>query len=88
MIRGRLRGRRLLGLRFLGDLPRKLLVELEALLEDRILLKLLLDRGEELETGELQQLDGLLQLRRHHQLLGQPELLSERDRHFRQTRMP
>jgi hypothetical protein len=87
VIRGHLRRRGLLGLGLLGDLPRELLVELEALLEHRILLELLLDRGEEFETRELQQLDGLLQLRRHHQLLGQPELLSECDRHFRRIRI-
>ena len=41
------------------------------LLEDRVLLQLLLDEVDELEPRELQQLDRLLQLRRHHQLLGQ-----------------
>ena len=51
------------------------------LLEDRILLQLLLDQVDQLEPGQLQQLDRLLQLRRHHQLLAEPELLFEFDRH-------
>ena len=37
--------------------------------EQRVLLDLLLDEGGELEMRHLQQLDRLLQLRRHHQLL-------------------
>ena len=37
--------------------------------EERITLKLLLDVSGEIEVRELQQLDRLLQLRRHHQML-------------------
>ncbi len=43
-------------------------------LEQRILLDLALDIGRELEIRQLQQLDRLLQLRRHHQRLGLPKI--------------
>ena len=43
--------------------------------QHRILFELLLDEGIELQVGELQQLDRLLQLRRHHQGLGGTKLL-------------
>ena len=39
-------------------------------LQQRIALELALHIGGQIETGELQQLDGLHQLRRHHQRLG------------------
>ena len=38
-------------------------------LEERVLLELALDVGRQLEIAQLQQLDRLLQLRRHHQSL-------------------
>ena len=50
---------------------RRLVVALEGLLEHRILLELLLDEPHELQARQLEQLDRLLQLGRHHQLLGQ-----------------
>ena len=43
-------------------------------LEQRIAFQLLLDISREIETRELQQLDGLHQLRRHHQRLALAEL--------------
>ena len=43
-------------------------------LEQRIALELRLDEGVELEVGQLQQPNRLLQLRRHHQLLALPQL--------------
>jgi len=49
--------------------------------EDRIFLKFLLHEVHELELIQLQQLDRLLQLRRHHQLLRQSKLLSQFERH-------
>jgi hypothetical protein len=49
--------------------------------EDRVLLHLLLDEAHQVQLGQLEQLDRLLQLRRHHQLLGEFELLLEFDRH-------
>ncbi len=45
-------------------------------IKQRISLELLLDIGGELEIGELQQLDGLLQLGRHHQGLPLAKLKS------------
>ncbi len=42
---------------------------LGAAVEQRVLLELGLDIGDQIEIGELQQLDGLHQLRRHHQRL-------------------
>ena len=73
-------------LHVLADLGGELLLDLAGLLEDRVLGELLLDDVDELEPRELQQLDRLLQLRRHHQLLGQLELLLELDRHSSSTR--
>ena len=43
-------------------------------LQQRIALELLLDEGRQIEIGQLQQLDRLHQLRRHHQRLGLAEL--------------
>ena len=43
-----------------------------ARVEQRVLLELLGDKGLDLEIGQRQQLDRLLQLRRHHQRLGLP----------------
>ena len=50
-------------------------------LEERILHELLLDVGGELEVRHLQQLDRLLQLRRHHQRLGLPKIEARGDCH-------
>jgi len=64
------------GVGILGDGGlRALLVEL-VLLEQRILQEFLLHGLHQLQPGQLQQLDGLLQLGRHHQLLRKLELLS------------
>ncbi len=43
-------------------------------LKQGIALKLRVHEGAELEAGHLQQLDRLLELRRHHQLLALPKL--------------
>ena len=64
---------------------RRLLVAADAL-EQRILLEFGFDIGGKIETGELQQLDGLQQLRRHHQRLALAELESLRQRHQRVSR--
>ena len=60
-----------IGLRLVGRLGagRRLFT-----LEQRIALELGVDEFREFEVGELQQPDGLLQLRRHHQLLALPQL--------------
>ena len=50
---------------------------LGVLLEHRVLLELLMHHVDELEAGQLQQLDRLLELWRHHQLLRQLQLLPE-----------
>ena len=42
--------------------------------EQGVLFELLFDKGRELDIGQLQQLDRLLQLRRHHQRLALPDL--------------
>ena len=42
--------------------------------QQRVALQLLLDEGGNFQVGELQQLDGLTQLGRHHQRLRLPEL--------------
>ena len=55
---------------------------LEALLEHRVLLELLLDQVDQLHARQLQQLDRLLELRRHHQLLRELQLLLEPECHF------
>ena len=44
--------------------------------EQGIALKFGFDIGDQVEIGELQQLDGLHQLRRHHQRLALPKLKS------------
>ena len=49
--------------------------------QQRVTLKLGIDIGDEVEVGELQQLDGLHQLRRHHQRLALADLKSLRKRH-------
>ena len=54
--------------------PRRRLVVALVALEQRVALELGLDIGDEVEIGELQQLDGLHQLRRHHQRLALAEL--------------
>ena len=43
-------------------------------LQQRIALQFFLDKGRQIEIGQLQQLDGLHQLRGHHQRLGLAEL--------------
>ena len=43
-------------------------------LEQRVALQLLVDEGLQFHVGHLQQLDGLLQLRRHHQGLALAEV--------------
>jgi hypothetical protein len=43
--------------------------------QDRVGVELLADLVDQLQARELQQADGLLQLRRHHELLAHPELL-------------
>ena len=53
----------------------------QGLLEHGVLLDLRLQGLGQLEAAELQQLDRLAQLRRHHQLLGQLQVLSEFKRH-------
>ena len=52
----------------------------ERLFQDRILDKLLLDAGLELEPRQLEQLDRLLQLGSHDELLAQPEIEFELER--------
>ena len=50
-------------------------------LQQRIALELAFHIGRQVEIGELQQLDGLHQLRRHHERLALPEFESLRKRH-------
>ena len=50
-------------------------------LEQRILFELPFDIGGQIQVGELQQLDGLHQLRRHHERLALPHLQSLRQCH-------
>ena len=45
------------------------------------MLELVLHIGREVEIGELQQLDGLHQLRRHHQRVALPDFESLGERH-------
>ena len=59
----------LVGRRALGGGIRALVT-----LQQRVALQLLLDKGGSFQVGELQQLDGLTQLRRHDQGLRLPEL--------------
>src|SRR5262249_38617056 len=76
------RGLRLLRLPFLGavlavdggDLGLALDLLVDLLLEHRVLGELLVDERLELGTRYLEDLDRLPQLRRHHQLLGEPLL--------------
>ena len=62
-------------LSLLGDALRGILgfaaiLSVGGLIQDRILQHLLIDQIVELHTAQLQKLDGLLQLGRHHQLQG------------------
>ena len=50
-------------------------------LEQRVAFEFALDIGRQIQAGELQQLDGLHQLRRHHQRLALAEFESLRQRH-------
>ncbi|MFO7564359.1 MAG: hypothetical protein R6X02_17055 [Enhygromyxa sp.] len=50
--------------------------DLLALLEQRVLEQLVADQVLEFDAGQLQEFDGLLQLRGHHELLGHPQLLA------------
>ena len=54
-------------------------------LEQRIALELFLDERDEIEIGQLQQLDRLHQLRRHHQRLRLPKLEALCQRHGART---
>ena len=72
---------RTIALRDRGSDVGGLAVALAAALEQRIALQLGLDIAGEIEIGQLQQLDGLHQLRRHHQRLALPELESLGKRH-------
>ena len=58
-------------------------VRLLLALEQRVLLELALDIGRQLEVRELQQLDRLLQLRRHHQALALTQIEAEGQCHGR-----
>ena len=69
--------RRLLACRCLRDALGRRVVALE----QRVLLDLALDERRQLEIGKLQQLDRLLQLRRHDERLGLPEIEPLRERH-------
>ena len=60
-----------LGRRFARD---RRLGAVAGALQQRIALQFLLDKGRQIEIGQLQQLDRLHQLRRHHQRLGLAEL--------------
>ena len=72
-------GRLVGGLRAV-DAGRRLAVGVAGL-EQRVALELGVDIGDQVEIGELQQLDGLHQLRRHHQRLALPDLESLGQRH-------
>ena len=71
-------GRRFCRLRLSG--PRR--VALRHALQQRIALELAVDIGNEIQVRELQQLDGLHQLRRHHERLALPDFKSLRQRHW------
>ena len=58
-----------------------------AVVEQRIALEFRVDIGRQVEIGELQQLDGLHQLRRHYQRLGLADLQSLGERHFGAARL-
>src|SRR5262249_59078152 len=57
-----------------GDIPRS--VEFASSLEERIAFELPFDICGKIEVGELQQLDGLHQLRRHYEGMALPKLES------------
>jgi hypothetical protein len=75
----RLRGLEVLRLqrRFAGRLLREISLDLVWLLEERVLVHLLAHLLQQLHPGELQQLDRLLQLGSHHQLLRELQVLLE-----------
>ena len=77
---GFLRRRRLAGGLRLARLAR-LARALAGALQQRIALEFAFHIGRQIEIGELQQLDGLHQLRRHHERLALPEFESLRERH-------
>src|SRR3546814_4539469 len=52
-----------------------------AALQQGIALELLLDIGHQFQVGELQQLDSLLQLRRHNERLAMPEFKTGTESH-------
>jgi hypothetical protein len=52
-------------------------------LEQRIALEFALNISGQIEVGELQQLDGLHQLRRHHERMALPDFESLGERHWR-----
>ena len=60
-----------------GRLVREIAVHLVGRLEERVRLHLLADLLDELHARQLEQLDRLLQLGRHHQLLRHPQALFE-----------
>ena len=65
------------GCRLLGRLGRAAVaVVFAGALEQRIALELPLDIGGQIQVRELQQLDGLHQLRRHHERLALPDFES------------
>ncbi len=74
-------GRFILALGAIGGGDRRLAFGSVVAVEQRIALQFGLDIGDEVEIGELQQLDGLHQLRRHHQSLALPKLKSLRKCH-------
>lgn len=76
LLRRRRRGRRLRRRRFLFG------ASVGGFLEGGVDLELLPDRLLELEPGELKQLDRLLQLGSHHQLLGELQVLPEFEGHL------
>jgi hypothetical protein len=73
--------RQLLQLGLGGAGPVGTLLLVGTLVEQRVLVDLGADEIDELQPRELQELDGLLQLGRHHQLLRHLEVLSELQAH-------
>jgi hypothetical protein len=59
--------------------------DLEVVFEDRVLEHLLVDHIHELHPGQLKQLDRLLELRRHDELLTQSQLLAHLHAHRRSS---
>jgi hypothetical protein len=59
--------------------------DLEVVFEDRVLEHLLVDHVHELHARELEQLDRLLELRRHDELLAQAQLLAHLHAHRRSS---